>query len=265
MIPYFNIKFPSVGPFDLGGHQIGPISIHMFGILVATGIVVGSKLTIKRGRELGESEENVGSMISTSLLCGFIFAHIFDVFAYQTFGSHPTLWEILNPFGGLSSYGGFAGAVGGLYYWCWKHKKKVMPYADGLAYGLAAGWFFGRMGCFTAHDHPGRFTDFFLAVKYPDGARFDLGLLEALWSLSVTLVFLLLARAKQPLGLYVTILTIAYAPVRFALDFLRAEDVPNKDPRYLGLTPAQYGCVLVFFIGFALAAWTRKHRPATPA
>ena len=59
----------------------------------------------------------------------------------------------------------------------------VMPYADSLAYGLATGWMFGRLGCFTAHDHPGIRTSFFLGVKYPEGTgfvtRFDLGLLEA--------------------------------------------------------------------------------------
>src|SRR3954468_9599416 len=118
MIPYFNIKFPS----------LGPLTIHMFGILVATGILVGARLTRSRGQELGKTAESVASMVTTVLVCGFLFSHIFDVFAYQTKGPRPTLWEILNPFGGLSSYGGFIGAVGGLFYWCRKHKEDVMPY-----------------------------------------------------------------------------------------------------------------------------------------
>ena len=261
MIPYINFDrfFPKIGPFELGGHTIGPIGIHMFGILVATGIIVGARLTQKRGRELGLTEEMVSSMISWSLICGFLFSHIFDVFAYQTFGLHPTLFEILNPFGGLSSYGGFAGAVGGLFAFCISKKQKVMPYADSLAFGLAAGWLFGRLGCFSAHDHPGHFTDFFLAVKYPDGVRHDLGLYEAIWSAGITAIFLLMFRKKQPLGIYVGLLTTAYAPVRFFLDFLRAEDTPNKDPRYFGLTPAQYGCIIVIFVGIGLLVWTKKH------
>jgi len=249
MIPWF--KSPSL--------PIGPLTIHAFGVLVAIGILVGARLTRRRGEQLGLQPEMVAQMVTTILVCGFIFAHIFDVFAYQTKGPRPTLLEILNPFGGLSSYGGFMGALGGLFYWCRRNKQNVMPYADSLGYGLAAGWTFGRLGCFTAHDHPGHLTDFFLAVQYPEGARHDLGLYEALWALGVTLIFLFLSRKQQPLGLYVGLLTTLYGPVRFGLDFLRATDVSGADPRYAGLTPAQWLSVAVTFVGLGLLAWTWKH------
>ena len=252
MIPYIQL--------DRYLPSIGSVGIHAFGILVATGILVGARLTRDRGRELGLVDEQVAQMITWTLVGGFLFAHVFDVFAYQTAGASPTLWQILNPFGGLSSYGGFIGALGGLFTWAKVHKQPVMPYADSLGFGLAAGWMFGRLGCFTAHDHPGRFTDFFLSVRYPEGARHDLGLDEALWALAVTLVFLWLRRKKQPLGLYVTILTLAYAPVRFGFDFLRVTDLPGADPRYFGLTPAQYGSLLVVVAGTGLALWMVRRK-----
>ena len=50
------------------------------------------------------------------------------------------------------------------------------------------------------------------------------------------------------------------SPVRFALDFLRATDLPGADPRYFGLTPAQYGSVACFGAGVALSVWTWRHR-----
>lgn len=253
MIPWFDLDRYMPG--------IGPLKIHAFGILVATGILVGAWLTKRRGLELGLSPERVGSMVTTVLVCGFIFAHIFDVFAYQTKGPRPSLWDILNPFGGISSFGGFIGALGGLFYWCKRHKEPIMPYADSLGLGMGAGWLFGRLGCFTAHDHPGRLTDFFLAVQYPGGARHDLGLYEAIWALGVTLLFAILKRAgKQPLGLYVGLLATLYGPVRFALDFLRATDLPGADPRYFGLTPGQYGSLATFVAGVALLVWTWRHR-----
>lgn len=255
MIPWFNINFPSI-PFPV----IGKLTIHAFGILVAIGILVGARLTKKRGRELGLVDEQVDSMITFVLVVGFIVAHLFDVLAYQTFGGHPSWKDILNPISGFSSFGGFAGALIGLFIWCRRHKQPIMPYADSLAYGLATGWMFGRLGCFTAHDHPGMHTHFFLAVQYPDGPRHDLGLDEALWAALIALLFAWLRRrGKQPLGLYVTLLTLAYAPVRFFLDFLRATDVPEPDARYAGLTPAQWGCIGVLAAGIALAVWTRRH------
>jgi phosphatidylglycerol:prolipoprotein diacylglycerol transferase len=258
MIPYVNISFPSI-PFPI----FGPITIHAFGILVAIGILVGMRLTHRRGRELGLVDQMVDSMITTVLVSGFLFAHYFDVVAYQTFGGHPDWREILNPFAGFSSFGGFIGAVGGLFFWCKSRRQPIMPYADSLAYGLAAGWMFGRLGCFTAHDHPGSHTSFFLAVQYPDGPRHDLGLDEALWAASVTLLFTWLRRKPRPLGLYVTLLTTLYAPVRFGLDFLRATDVRDPDPRYFGLTPAQWGCFAVLAAGLGLLAWVRR-QPQRP-
>jgi phosphatidylglycerol:prolipoprotein diacylglycerol transferase len=254
MIPQPNI--PSIPIY-------GPIAIHAFGVLVATGILVGARWTRTRGRQLGLTDENVAAMITSSLVCGFIFAHIFDVFAYQR-PDHFNLWEILNPFGGLSSFGGFAGALMGLFYWCKKNRQPVMPYADGLGYGLSIGWMFGRLGCFSAHDHPGRFTDFFLGVRYPEGARHDLGFEEALWAAAVAAIFFVLSRKPRPLGLYVTILTLAYAPVRFGLDFLRVTDLAGSDPRYFGLTPAQYGAFGVLAAGIGLAIWTARNAKAKP-
>ena len=261
MIPWFNIDFPSI-PFPI----IGKLTIHAFGILVAIGILVGLKLTKKRGRELGLVDERVDSMVTWSLVIGFIMAHLFDVFAYQTFGPRPRFIDIINPISGLSSFGGFTGALMGLFIYCRRTRQPVMPYADSLAYGLATGWMFGRLGCFTAHDHPGHHTSFFLAVHYPDGPRHDLGLDEALWALGMSLLFAWMrSRKKWPLGTYVTVLTLAYAPARFLLDFLRATDVAEPDPRYFGLTPAQWGCVLVLIAGLMLARWTLRHKNAQAA
>jgi phosphatidylglycerol:prolipoprotein diacylglycerol transferase len=144
-----------------------------------------------------------------------------------------------------------------------------MPYADSMAYGLAGGWALGRLGCYTAHDHPGRFTDFFLSVPYPDGRRHDLGFDEALWAIGVTGLFLLLGRKPRPLGLYVALITMLYGPVRFLLDYLRVTDMAGADPRYFGLTPAQYLSIGVSAAGLAVLAWVvaesrRRAAPSAP-
>jgi phosphatidylglycerol---prolipoprotein diacylglyceryl transferase len=264
---------------------LGVVTIHLFGVLVACGILVGAWLTQKRGEQLGLERQNVGSMITTTLVFGFIISHIFDVFAYKTlgpggitayaaeYGWGKTILAILNPFGGLSSYGGFIGALIGLFTWSrfggefslspfrfrvWRREQPmpVMPYADSLGFGLAAGWAFGRAGCYTAHDHPGSFSDFFLTVPYPEGRRHDLGFDEMLWATGVTLLFLLLFRKNRPLGLYVALLTTLYGPVRFFLDYLRVTNVAGADPRYWGFTPAQYLSVGVSLVGIGLLAWT---------
>jgi phosphatidylglycerol:prolipoprotein diacylglycerol transferase len=253
------IPQPNIPPIRI----YGPLAIHMFGILVAIGILVGARWTRTRGRQLGLADDHIASMITTILVSGFLIAHFFAVFAYQL-PQNPdlTILQILNPFGGLSSFGGFMGALIGLFAWCKKYKQPVMPYADSLGYGLSIGWMFGRLGCFSAHDHPGRFTDFFLGVQYADGVRHDLGFDEALWAAIISSLFFVLARKKRPLGLYVTTLSLAYAPVRFFLDFLRATDVPTPDTRFYGLTPAQWGCIGILGAGMGLLQWMRRQSPA---
>ncbi len=264
MIPQPDIHFPSLGVVHLFGHEVD-LTIHSFGVLVATGILVGAWATRRRGRELGLEDELVSQMVTTVLVWGFIVAHLFDVVAYQG-PDRFSLGNLLNIFGGFSSFGGFVGALAGLVYFGRKHKQPLMPYADALAFGLAPGWMFGRLGCFTAGDHPGRLTTFFLAVNYHrngvEGLRHDLGFYEALWAMVMTAIFLVLARRKRPLGLYVTLLALAYAPVRFLLDFLRATDVSGADPRYFGLTPAQYGSLLMMVAAGVLVKWMRSHRVA---
>jgi phosphatidylglycerol:prolipoprotein diacylglycerol transferase len=279
MIPYFNIdRIPAI-PTPFGDFQV-----HVFGFLVACGILVGSKLTRDRGRELGLQDEMVASMITTVLICGFLFSHFFDVFAYQLAGEPVTWKQWLWPFSGISSYGGFIGAVGGLFLWSRYEialplfdpkprfarrdtPEPVMPYADSLGYGLAAGWAFGRMGCFTAYDHPGRVTTFFLGETYLDGTvRHNLGLEEALWAWLITFVFFIMKkRGKQPLGIYVSILVLGYGPVRFLLDFLRATDVRGADPRYFGLTPGHYLSIATIIIGGGLLRWTIMNARAEKA
>ena len=56
-------------------------------------------------------------------------------------------------------------------------------------------------------------------------------------------------RRRQLTGTYAVIVSLVYAPVRFALDFLRIE---SADVRYAGLTPAQWLCIPLFLFGLVL-------------
>ena len=94
-------------------------------------------------------------------------AHLVSVIFYfpERIKENPLV--LLNVWSGLSSFGGFLGAFLAFLYYTKKEKIPRLPYADSVALGLAVGWIFGRTGCFTAHDHPGRHTSFFLSVNYP--------------------------------------------------------------------------------------------------
>lgn len=256
VIPWFTI--PSL--FDL---------IHPFGVLVATGILVGAWFLQRRAKQLGLDHDETSSMITWSLAIGFVFAHVFDVVAYDPEKLLTQPWVLVDPrHFTISSFGGFIGGLAGIIIWCKRNKKPFLPFGDAMAFGLIVGWCFGRTGCFVAHDHPGMPTHFFLAVNYPDPnnpgqfiPRLDLGLLEMLMSLPLVISFQIAFRKVRRVGSYLAAACIYYAPVRFVLDFLRETPAHGGDVRYFGLTPAQYGAILVFATGVVLALRVRKLPP----
>jgi phosphatidylglycerol:prolipoprotein diacylglycerol transferase len=132
----------------------------------------------------------------------------------------------------------------------------LLVLGDLFCFAFPFAWLFGRMGCFVVHDHPGLPTNFFLAVdnyNLQGIARHDLGLYEVLWSAVMIPLLLWMGKTKRPWGFYMALVPLAYAPLRFCLDFLRESAEQGGDVRYLGLTPGHYASVLMTLTGVAVA------------
>jgi phosphatidylglycerol:prolipoprotein diacylglycerol transferase len=257
-IPYIQIpELVLIPKGAFGGFPPGAFSIKPFGTLVAIGVYVGSYLATRQGKRMGLDERVLTSFIAWVVGIGFLGGHMLDVIFYypgQVLRDPLSLFRIWE---GLSSFGGFTGAVIGGLLWKWRYKTQILPYADVIASAFPTAWVFGRSGCSVAHDHPGQLSDLWFAVKYPGGGRFDLGLYEMLLTIPLALAFLWLRRRPRPWGFYCGAIAIAYAPVRFALDFLRVDQpiaesnglIAAVDPRYAGLTPAQWACFGLLAMG----------------
>ena len=282
MIPYIHI--PEA--------HIGPLPIHPFGLLVATGVLTGTAMTTRRARTLGWDVNKLNSFVTWMLIAAFLLSHVLDSLFYHWDEVVKSPLYILKFWEGLSSFGGFVGAAVGIVLWRYvgiengrlrvrPTPQPLLPFADLVLSCLPLGWMFGRAGCASVHDHPGAraAADTFLAVAYPthtgDGVvtklgfieliqghdpRFDLGLLEFFFTVILTVCFALTWRRRLPLGSYVIATALSYAPVRFAMDFLRNPASENGDTRYAGLTPAQYGCVGLFLIGVWMIFYVRSLR-----
>jgi len=271
LIPYIHIPDLTLIPKGaLGGNfPPAPFSLKPFGTLVAIGVYVGAWLSIRHGKRLGMNERILTSFIVWVVGVGFIGGHVLDtIFYYPDRLLHDPL-ALVKLWEGLSSFGGFVGAAIGVFLWKWRHRVPVLPYADVVASAFPLGWVFGRTGCSVAHDHPGIHSDAWFAVRYPDGARFDLGLYEMVLTIPLAIAFLYLMKKPRPPGFYIGVMSIAYAPSRFALDFLRIREGASADLRYFDLTPAQWACF--FLLGFgvwmlwrALESPTQEPVAATP-
>jgi phosphatidylglycerol:prolipoprotein diacylglycerol transferase len=228
--------------------------VNLFDVLTGLGIFLGIYTTRKAAQSRNLPEKNIIDAILISLATGFLGAHWMHIILYERSFSFSNIGSLFEVWKGISSTGGLlAGAIG-----CWiflKAKKlPILLYGDCMIMGVWVALFFGRLGCTFVFDHPGAQSDFFLATQHPlFGTRHNLGMYEAIFLglFLVAVKFTSLGKfLQEKTGRWVVYPVAIYGLVRFCLDFLRATDIPSADPRYLGLTPAQYTCL--FFIGYAL-------------
>lgn len=255
---------PLIGPFDPPVLDMGvfdfpffgalPLKIHGFGVLVALGFVIGGNIAMARAKKTGQDPETYNRLIFWLVVGVFVGGHIGYGLMYKPDEYLADPIKFLHMWEGLSSFGGFVACVPICIWFFRREKLPVWHAIDTVAIGLTFGWFLGRMGCFVAHDHPGTVTDFYLGVYgicpglNANTACHDMGLYEALWSLSMYLLFRHLDKIPRVPGLYPLLLGSVYGPVRFMMDFLRPE---STDVRYNGFTPGQYWAVVL-----TLLAWT---------
>jgi len=179
MIPYIHVS-------DL---KIGPATLHPFGLLVASGVVLGTFLATRRARQRGVDLDLLNSFITWMLVGGFTGAHMFDEIFYHPHEIIKRPWSLLLLWEGLSSFGGFLGAILGVLAWKYfeaepfirlgpiatipkfKRRPRPMPIlalADLIASVFPVAWILGRSGCTVVHDHPGAraAADSLFAVGY---------------------------------------------------------------------------------------------------
>lgn len=259
MIPYFPpLSFPIPGTES---------RLDLWLFLTVLGIAVGTEFSRARALRSNLSVKVTVDCTLFMVAMGFLVAHFVHILAYNYHLFEEDWRRILPWYGGYSSMGGFLGAAIAIPLFLHVIKKvPVWPYVDNLCIGFMLGYAFGRTGCFTAHDHLGRQTDFFLAVQFPErlgGTRHDLGLYEALLLTGLFLAWFTLDRVKvqdKPWffdGFFSAVTLMVYGPMRILFDSLRARDLEDfgrrSDVRYFDLlTPAQIGAIGLTLLGVVI-------------
>lgn len=244
LIPYFQIPI----------FEWGPIVLDSWTALVLFGFIVGLEITRARAIRLGLDVRDIvdGSVVTVAM--GFVIGHVVHVVAYNPHQLETDgIMALLRVWAGFSSTGGFIGAVlGSVVFFRFVRKRDYWVHADTIMYGFPFAWVFGRLGCFTAHDHIGRASDFFLAVQFPGGSRHDLGLYEAIWTAGIAALFYAWRNKPVRPGFFLGLFCATYAPIRFFMDFLRNTDLEGADIRWAGLTFAQYVMIVLMVVGVIL-------------
>jgi phosphatidylglycerol:prolipoprotein diacylglycerol transferase len=293
VLPYVHVADLRI----LGFLTIHPFGI-LVAIAVTSGIALAKWRARLRGFDLHELESFIGWMLVCGFVSAHALDAILyrpsEVLARPW--SLLFFWEGIGSFSGW--IGALAGVVMWRRFswqpWRWgipklvrrEHPLPILPFADVILSVFPVAWIFGRTGCSIVHDHPGgragEGAPLATAFPSPDphvthGAgprfdlgpitvirghfpRYDLGTVELLFTIAVALLFVVLWRKRVVTGTYAVVVSLLYAPARFAMDFLRIEGTPGADPRYLGLTPAQWLCIVLFVFGLVLLHHVRRLR-----
>ena len=203
MYRYTNISFPSLG-IDIDPIReiaIGPLSVHLYGVMIALGLTLAVIYGCRRSKEFGLTEDHILDGVlwvaPFAVLCARAY---YCIFQWEEMYAHRPLavfyiWE-----GGLAIYGGVLGAVLGVFVLC--RIKKISPFAllDLVSIGFLIGQSIGRWGNFFNREAFGAETDSFLRMGLLDPAtgvttyHHPTFLYESIWN---ALGFLLLHKLSK--------------------------------------------------------------------
>ena len=141
--------------------EIGPLSIHFYGIIIAFGLCLAVVYGMKRCRAFGFSSDDLTDgvlcIVPFAILCARLYYCIFD---WDSYKNNPIsilyIWQ-----GGLAIYGGVIGAVIGVLVFCREKKIHFGAEMDVVALGFLIGQSIGRWGNFFNREAFGAATDAF--------------------------------------------------------------------------------------------------------
>ena len=204
-LSYTLISFPGLGleldpPSTI---QLGPLTIHFYGLIIAVGMLLAVLYASKRSKEFGLKEDDLIDGVlwvaPFAIICARLYYCIFE---WDQYASNPiSILYIWN--GGLAIYGGVLGAVIGLSVFCKVRKIKATAMMDVVSLGLLIGQLVGRWGNFMNREAFGAPTDSFLRMGLYNTATGAVEyyhptfLYESLWNFAGFLLLHFLSKKRK--------------------------------------------------------------------
>ena len=208
---------------------IGPITIHMYGVMIAAGFLAALLMTLRRGKKRGYDEDIIWGIFFCAIIGGMLGTRIlyYIVEIPEIMKDPSILWDFKN---GYVVYGGIIGGilVGWLY--CRIKKLKFLEYFDLMMPSIALAQGFGRIGCFLAGCCYGKETAGTLAVIFKDSdfapnnvALIPTQIYSVFLDFAHFLLLLYVAKHKKADGQVAACYLIFYSIGRFVIEFFRGD------------------------------------------
>lgn len=243
--------------------SIGDFQIHIWGLLVASGIFAGLWLADKLAHGSEFATGILQEYVLYGIFTGLLGARIWEVvFSWSDYAATP-LRALLFWQGGLSIQGAMAANVV-LAWWYFRRKGlSFRRFADIAVPGLILGQTIGRFGCFFNGDAYGKPTDAWYGVVYQPGTPafqawgttplVPAELMEAGLDLVILAILLRVFHRKQFEGQVVLTYFILYSLARFGLEFFRTDSLMVG-----GFKAAQVTALVTAMVTVLLWLWQRR-------
>jgi phosphatidylglycerol:prolipoprotein diacylglycerol transferase len=215
VIPYFQEPALHIGPYQLSASAITAVLASFTSLW----------LILRRGYYKGVSVEDMLRLWFWMFVCAMVGARVYYVIVddFEIFKSDPA---VIFRISRMDSAGAvLGGLLGGVVWSLYKRLSwfEILRRFDIVAFATPAVFAIGRLGSTLAHDNRGIPSKSLLAVDFPAGPRFDLGLLEFLFLTSVAVLFFILDREPRSTGFFFGLFGVLYGVFRLAMSPLRTE------------------------------------------
>ena len=263
---YGAISFPFLG-IEVDpprAFSLGPLTIHLYGLVIALGLIAAVIYACKRSKQFGLKEDDIldGVLWITpfAILCARAY---YCIFSWDQYAADPIsvlyIWH-----GGLAIYGGVLGAVLGVIVFCRIKKIKLTAVLDIVALGFLIGQTAGRWGNFFNREAFGAATDSFFRMGLYNTLTgvteyyHPTFLYESVWNLCGFLMLHFLSKKRKYDGQIALSYMAWYGLGRAWIEGLRVDSL-WWGPFRVSQVLAAVTCI----VGAALLLWqrTRPHDP----
>lgn len=215
--------------------ELGPLTVHFYGILIGIGVVVAAIVTQRRYERFGGDPSILDRVILWTVVIGFLGARIAYVSTHTArfqgrWYAVFFIWE-----GGLALYGGLTAGALAAAYMMRKLDGDFVMFTDAIAVGLPLAQAIGRFGNYFNQELFGTPTSLPWGLEIDPAnrpeqyAEFETFhptfLYEAMWNVFVTvpIILYLERRGKLCKGASFPVYMIVYGTIRFLTELLRTD------------------------------------------
>lgn len=240
--------------------QIGPVTIHIYGLMMGIGFIAAYLVTDYRGKKKGFNTDVIFGILWCSVIGGMLGSRfLYYIVELPSILKNPSiLWDFRI---GYVVYGGIIGGVLANYIYCRKKKVHFIEYFDLVMPAVALAQGFGRIGCFFAGCCYGKETDLPFGITYhishsaPNGVKLiPTQLISSAGDFLFAFILMAYAGKKRKNGKVGALYMIMYSIGRFCIEFLRDDERGSVGL----LSTSQLISLLIFAGGVALYMLSAK-------